>query len=300
MDNLDGCEDFIVLVTEAHNLSAAMTLFSMENLEGRPSMTFFPNESEELDSIQRNNLIVLATKHLVDTFIDTEIPSENSSAMEPPSQDGVYAYACGLLSSGLLLLELKDAICEGDGNRIIRCWRYMLLIYKAMGRINYSIEAFNTLMLLQFFFSPRMAAQLKWNRTINVHGREAKNISADLHMEHLNRECKTILFAKGSNITEQSILRVSRALKPLSSIMSSFDIHNEVPQKSGSHTTKSNTADLNKVVTQLFQTSKVFTASTQRAHKQFPKFTRNVMLKLNHSDLKYWMEERSRNLLTSH
>ena len=161
MDNLDGCEDFIVLVTEAHILSAAMTLFSMENLEDRPSMTFFPNESEELDSIQRNNLIVLATKHLVDTFIDNEIPCENSSAMEPPSQDGVYAYACGLLSSGLLLLELKDAICEGDGNRIIRCWRYMLLIYKATGRINYSIEAFNTLMHLQFFFSPRMAAQLK-------------------------------------------------------------------------------------------------------------------------------------------
>ena len=119
-------------------------------------------------------------------------------------------------------------------------------------------------------------------------------------MEHLNRECKTNLSGMGSNITEQSILRVSRALKPLSSIMSSFDIHNEVPQESGSHTTKSNTADLNKVVTQLFQTSKVFTASTQRAHKQFPKFTRNVMLKLNHTDLKYWMEERSRNLLTYH
>ena len=117
------------------------------------------------------------------------------------------------------------------------------LIYKATGRINYSIEAFNTLMHLQFFFSPRMAAQLKWSRTINVHGREAKNISADLHMEHLNRECKTILSGMGSNITEQSILRVSRALKPLSSIMSSFDIHNEVPQESGSHTTKSNTAD---------------------------------------------------------
>ena len=119
-------------------------------------------------------------------------------------------------------------------------------------------------------------------------------------MEHLNRECKTILSGMGSNITEQSILRVYRALKPLSSIMSSFDIHNEVPQESGSHTTKYNTADLNKVVTQLFQTSKVLTVSTQRAHKQFPKFTRNVMLKLNHTDLKYWMEERSRNLLTYH
>ncbi len=89
-----------------------------------------------------------------------------------------------------LLLEFKDVIWEGDGNRIIRCWRYMLLIYKATGHTNYATEALNTLLQLRYFFSPRMAAQLKWNRTVNVHGREAKNIPADLYMEHLNRECK--------------------------------------------------------------------------------------------------------------
>ncbi len=42
------------------------------------------------------------------------------------------------------------------------CWRYMLLIYKATGRTNYATETFNTLLQLRCFFSPRMAAQLKW------------------------------------------------------------------------------------------------------------------------------------------
>ncbi len=31
MDNLDACEDSIVLVTEAHILSAAMTIFNMHS-----------------------------------------------------------------------------------------------------------------------------------------------------------------------------------------------------------------------------------------------------------------------------
>ncbi len=62
---------------------------------------------------------------------------------------------------GLLLLEFKDAIREGDGNRIIRCWRYMLLIYKATGRTNYTMEALNILLQLRCLFSPRMASQFE-------------------------------------------------------------------------------------------------------------------------------------------
>ncbi len=45
-------------------------------------------------------------------------------------------------------------------------------------------------------------------------------------MEHLNRECKVILAGMGSNITEESILRVSHALNSLTTILSSFDLHN--------------------------------------------------------------------------
>ena len=39
------------------------------------------------------------------------------------AEDGVYTYASALLNDGLLLLEFKDAIREGDGLRILRCWK---------------------------------------------------------------------------------------------------------------------------------------------------------------------------------
>lgn len=51
--------------------------------------------------------------------------------------------------------------------------------------------------------------QLKWSRMVNVHGRPGKNIAADLHMEHLNRECKSSLSGLGANITDHSVLNVS-------------------------------------------------------------------------------------------
>lgn len=91
-------------------------------------------------------------------------------------------------------MELIDAVREGDGKRIIRVWRYMFVIFKATKCKNYAIEGFTLLMQKMYLFSPRMAAQLEWNRTVNVHGRGGKNISADLYMEHLNRECKGIVW----------------------------------------------------------------------------------------------------------
>ena len=61
------------------------------------------------------------------------------------------SYAVQLLSQGLLYLEFHDAIKEGDDNRIIRCWRYFMLIFKARRRKNYSIEALHLLTNYHFF-----------------------------------------------------------------------------------------------------------------------------------------------------
>lgn len=42
--------------------------------------------------------------------------------------DTVYSYACETLSLGLLYSELRDAIKEGDGNRVMLVWKFLLLI----------------------------------------------------------------------------------------------------------------------------------------------------------------------------
>ena len=44
--------------------------------------------------------------------------------------DGVYVYATDLLSLGLVWHGFHDAIREGDGNRILRYWKILLVIFK--------------------------------------------------------------------------------------------------------------------------------------------------------------------------
>ena len=62
-------------------------------------------------------------------------------------------------------MEFKDSIREGDGERIIRCWRYLLPLFKVSGGKNYCIEAFTLLAQYSFLLSPRNAMQLMWSRT---------------------------------------------------------------------------------------------------------------------------------------
>ena len=90
---------------------------------------------------------------------------------EEAEYDGIKGYACEVLTLGLFLMEFIDGVREGDGNRIIRCRKLFLLLFKANNRKNYAIEALNLLIQLNFTLSPRMAAQLKWNRTVISQGR---------------------------------------------------------------------------------------------------------------------------------
>lgn len=51
----------------------------------------------------------------------------------PPSGDGtVYDYACEVTSLGLFYLDMKDAVREGDGDRVLLHWKYLLLLFKEL------------------------------------------------------------------------------------------------------------------------------------------------------------------------
>ncbi len=52
---------------------------------------------------------------------DLEDRPHPSQAVHDTAPDGVFDYACAVLNDGLLLLEFRDAIHEGDGDRILRC-----------------------------------------------------------------------------------------------------------------------------------------------------------------------------------
>ena len=69
-----------------------------------------------------------------------EVPSV--VATKNSNSDRVNLYAKELVTLGLLYKEFADGIREGDGNRVFRIWRYLLMILKTSNRTNYSIEVF--------------------------------------------------------------------------------------------------------------------------------------------------------------
>ena len=293
-NNFAASEDFILLLTEAHIVAAAMTIFGMASVDDNPSFGIF--NATNKSSLEKRKIFGGATDLIVKKFVDLSCQhlTEDSNSEEEGidgDDDQVQAYASELLTLGLLLMEFSDSIREGDGERILRCWKYFLLLFKANNRTNYSIEALNLLAQIKYTLSPRMAAQLMWNRTVNVHGRPSKNISSDLHMEHLNRLCKSAISGMGSNVTEVSVQRVGRAIKCLGDGMVNFDKQHLIHEESGKHTVKSDMNDFEKVLKQIFNESNVFAHIPARHHTTFTGFTPSSIKKLKPKDLELWMKK---------
>ena len=79
------------------------------------------------------------------------------------TDDGVYNYARVLCHIAALVLEFTDAWSEGDGERVLRCWKIFMLHFYAERRMKYALEALR----LQFQFatlSPDLVHQLTWGR----------------------------------------------------------------------------------------------------------------------------------------
>jgi hypothetical protein len=134
--------------------------------------------------------------------------------------------------------------------------------------------------------------QLQWSRTVNVHGRPGKKVPCDLHMEHLNRECKGSIGGLGANVTDAAIRRVGKSLCSSCKILDNFDQINSITPESGYHTVRSSDADIAKLLKQLHEDTKVFSCIPGRHHIHFPNFESNQVRNLSKPKLLQWFQER--------
>ena len=265
-------------MAESHILYAIMNTFGMNSLEDSP---LNPNFSEflNLSPEECDKVFLKEVRNVVDKHFNFN---------NEPSDDGVLSYAEEVFSLGLFLMEFIDGIRE-DGNRILCCWKYMLLMYKSSNKTKYSAEAFNLLAQYHFIFSDRLRInQLLWSRTVNVHGKPGRNVPMDLHMEHLNRMFKDAVSKLGPNTVDISLQRTGKALKALVDIQQRFDLVTGITVQSSYHTFRSNNTDLKKIIEHL-QEARVFDAISNRMHLQFSKLKGCVINKVDKATLKEWM-----------
>ena len=99
---------------------------------------------------------------LVDKFVSAFVQSvddddTSSSTVSQTSQDFVQNYASLVMGYGLMAENIHDACREGDGDRLARCWKFMLLHFRGNGRTKYAIEAFRFISHTSALLSPRKA-----------------------------------------------------------------------------------------------------------------------------------------------
>ena len=216
----------------------------------------------------------------------------------PTPKDDIFDYHCGFMNMALLLRNFMDAIKEGDGERIIRCIKMFLLHFKqdGTGSTKYALEALFHMFQIFALLSPREAERLKWNRTVNNHGRSGCNVAMDLALEHDNHLIKDMIRGLGANISEASVRRICRAFFIIKTFLEHQDLETKVKKISGEHTKKSVKQDLKKVVQTLHEQNVFEKQPNREPMSAFPDCPRDYLQLLDPKGLFSWINEHKKNV----
>ena len=200
-----ACIDFISTVVKGHFLACACDLFGVTSLTEQlilPPRIHQASNAEKLTFINSISKMVVERCSLITGSFTNETVADKD--------DGIYNYTRVLCHYGSLVLEMRDGWHEGDGERVLRCWKLLLPHFKVAGCTKYSLEALKLQIHSGIEYSPNLAHQVTWNRFVNVRGGAGNNIPCDLFNEHVNKLLKHIIRNMGSNLTESALQRAAR------------------------------------------------------------------------------------------
>ena len=208
------------------------------------------------------------------------------------SGDHVYGYARVLCHLTSLVMLFVDAWKEGDGVRVLRLWKIMMLHFHSERKTKYALEALR----LQFQLAtlqPYLSHQLTWGRFINTHGGQGRNLPCDLHNEHINKLFKDIISNMGPNFTKAASTWAARAVSSLHRISMAFDKQTGIHPEATAHNTRSDEKDV-KIVVDVLQKSEVLNVIVNRSHRMFPKFSPDPLHKLNREHMIKWIKRKAK------
>ena len=190
--------------------------------------------------------------------------------------DGVVNYCKNALGLCYLAKDFVDARKRGDGERICRLYKYLLLYYKLDGRTKYSYQTIHMLAQINFLLPPGLAHELKWNRFVNNNGYPDSNIELDRELEHRNEYFKEDLKSYRGKITEKSIDRCSKSYNVMQNIIKNFDDISFNKRPTGKHTVADWKNDVKGLQIQ-FEEENLFAVNPDRYYLSFPGFPKNFL-----------------------
>ena len=231
----------------------------------------------------------LARQVVDDTSINADAILGNEVAN---SDNQIYNYGRVFCHFASIALEFQDAWAEGDGDRVCRCWKILLLHFHCYKRTKYAWEALK----LQFqlvSLPPSLACQLKWGRFVNTRGGEGNNTPCDLFNEHLNKLIKEIIQNMGANLTDKALKRAACSVTVLHEFTQVFDDQKYVPPIFSAHSTRSDVDDVAQVVSVLLK-NKILEVVRGRKHSLFTKLNENPLFELDRDKMCQWIEKKKK------
>ena len=274
------------IVLKGHIVAAALHAFNMEDVDDElpPHILSDLKQSSTQNCQQHYNQIV---RNVLEKVV--RLPNNPGSAvlLSEEQPDGVFYYAQEVLTYGLLYAEFEDAIREGDGPRVIRCWRFFLPIFKASNRTKYALEV-ATLLINLHVLPERLKQQIIWSRFVNMSGKAGDNKPCDLQMEQLNRTAKEALGPQAI-LNPKSVKRVGNCIALFQNVCRQFDAVSGAHHSSGKHVRASEATDLRKIVHQLL-VSNVFQKHSNRSHAGFKSLNgTSITDRINTEKFKEWL-----------
>jgi len=220
-------------------------------------------------------------------------PVTNMSAGN--DQDSIMNYSRNALTLTFIAKNFLDAKKRGDGERIYRLYKYLLVYFKVDGRHKYSYQSLHFLAQINFLLPPALAHELKWNRFVNNLGKPDSNVELDRELEHRNKYVKEDLGQYQGKVTEKSLERCSKTYDTLQKIVNHFDEETGLNAPSGKHTSADWKDDVLKLAAQ-YTEAKIVENLPGRSHNCFPDFPTNYLHKLQSNKFKTWMYEKLQEL----
>ncbi|XP_062610556.1 uncharacterized protein LOC134272329 [Saccostrea cucullata] len=298
--NYHAASDFVDLVTECHVIAACLEYCGMESIEIQCKK--IPVALHIADSNMKRRLLRQLVGEVVDTYflnaitINVDRIEDPASTMDeaPIAQDdAVHNYATNFTKMGLLRKVSVHATRYGDGNRMLRHWKYAMLLYHQGHKVKYRLESYLLLAGVNALLTPRQRQQVISNRFVNLHGGEGHNLEGDYVMELLNRYAKSRIKLLGPNHTESCVERIGKTMMFCHDIQDKLEKQINVAPLSREHTPQSLQRDRNTIIQQLIN-SRVFQVIPGRSHETFTMENVDILSNVNVHELHKWITEKKR------
>ena len=324
MKNINAATDLIETYTKSLIIAAALNFFGMHNVTDEPQHNCFKFQVHH----DRNVYVMQTMKEILDKYVipsNDELSSQapqfqckqctksyksksglrkhitakhgtsttqvhvTTSSDESTDRDDVFNYARSAASMGLLALNFTDARRLGDGERLMRLYKYLLPHFKVAGKHKYSFHVLRLLAQVHCFLSPQLSHSLVWNRFVNKTGRVTGNIEVDREMEHHNRVFKTQCKALRGKISAKSVERVSHSAQVINEILCGVDEQTSLKRQSGKHATPDNKKDVVALAMEMVS-SKIYEHHPGRQSFSFPGYPPSLLGDLNVPDMLKWIQ----------